>query len=370
MPILRYLAAWCVISAASLSAEVRAWEGTLPLPAYEEALPDPNPPFDLFATSRFNYPYTLRENLTGRADRCRVARHLPRKRVPEVLRAARTSAATSTPASTRSTDSRCSTPTRRSRRRRSATAARGRHSASSSISRSRTTGSRCRRWSSPYAQHPDGSASATVGGNIDRPYGMQWTVELRLRPGSTVLEQHVTLYNRSDVRHRFYWWSNAGRPGLGRFAHLVPDALGRQPRLHGGGDVAGRFERHRHERGRQPDEGVRCRSSCTAAASPSWASTIRRPIPASCTLADYRELPAKKIWSWGVDADGLEWRNTLSDDNSGYVEVQAGLFRNQETYAFLEPRQTIRFTEILDAGARPRGHCTRQSRGSREPEPA
>ena len=66
MPILRYLTALCVISAASLSAEVRAWEGTLPLPAYEEALPDPNPPFDLFATSRFNYPYTLRENLTGR----------------------------------------------------------------------------------------------------------------------------------------------------------------------------------------------------------------------------------------------------------------------------------------------------------------
>jgi tetratricopeptide (TPR) repeat protein len=61
--------------------------------------------------------------------------------------------------------------------------------------------------------------------------------------------------------------------------------------------------------------------------------------------AEYAELPAKKIWSWGVDADGLDWRRTLSDNDSAYVEVQAGLFRNQETYAFLEPRQTIRFTE-------------------------
>ena len=61
--------------------------------------------------------------------------------------------------------------------------------------------------------------------------------------------------------------------------------------------------------------------------------------------AEYAELPAKKIWSWGVDADGLDWRRALSDNNSAYVEVQAGLFRNQETYAFLEPRQTIRFSE-------------------------
>ena len=39
---------------------VRAWEGTLDLPTYEEGLPDVNPPFDLFETRRFNYPYTLR----------------------------------------------------------------------------------------------------------------------------------------------------------------------------------------------------------------------------------------------------------------------------------------------------------------------
>jgi tetratricopeptide (TPR) repeat protein len=62
-------------------------------------------------------------------------------------------------------------------------------------------------------------------------------------------------------------------------------------------------------------------------------------------FADYAELPAKKIWSWGVDAAGLDWRKALSDDNSAYVELQAGLFRNQETYAFLEPRQDIAFTE-------------------------
>ncbi|MBS1867422.1 MAG: DUF5107 domain-containing protein, partial [Acidobacteria bacterium] len=62
-------------------------------------------------------------------------------------------------------------------------------------------------------------------------------------------------------------------------------------------------------------------------------------------FARYNELPAKKIWSWGVDADGLDWRDALSDDNSAYAEVQGGLFRNQETYSFLQPRQHIGFSE-------------------------
>jgi tetratricopeptide (TPR) repeat protein len=63
-------------------------------------------------------------------------------------------------------------------------------------------------------------------------------------------------------------------------------------------------------------------------------------------FAEYSELPGKKIWTWGVDAAGLEWRTALSDNNSAYSEVQAGLFRNQETYSFLEPGETIRFSEF------------------------
>jgi hypothetical protein len=50
-----------------------------------------------------------------------------------------------------------------------------------------------------YAAHEDGSASVWVS-NIDRVYGMQWTVELILKLGSSLLEQRVTLYNRSDLR--------------------------------------------------------------------------------------------------------------------------------------------------------------------------
>src|ERR1700722_3734677 len=46
---------------------------------------------------------------------------------------------------------------------------------------------------------PDGSARAIVE-EIDRITGMQWRSEFILRPGSTVLEQRVTLYNRAQTR--------------------------------------------------------------------------------------------------------------------------------------------------------------------------
>jgi hypothetical protein len=32
----------------------RVWQDTVMIPAYEDGLPDPNPPFDLFQPGRFN----------------------------------------------------------------------------------------------------------------------------------------------------------------------------------------------------------------------------------------------------------------------------------------------------------------------------
>jgi len=57
-------------AAAQLSgnAPVRVWQDTLTLPTYEEGPPDINPPFDQFvANGRYNYPYTMRENLSVHA---------------------------------------------------------------------------------------------------------------------------------------------------------------------------------------------------------------------------------------------------------------------------------------------------------------
>ena len=62
-------------------------------------------------------------------------------------------------------------------------------------------------------------------------------------------------------------------------------------------------------------------------------------------VADPAELPTHKVWSWGHDREAADWRTALSDDESAYVELQSGLFRNQETYAFLEPQESVHFSE-------------------------
>jgi len=328
---------------AASAAAVAVREGTITLPTYEEDLPDVNPRFDLFARRPFLiYPYTARTNLTDRRSP-RTWRtleleneHLKLVVLPDLggriyscvdkgtgqdLFYANTSIKFADVAY------------------RGAWVALG-VELNFPVSHNWMTVSPV-----DYAtvRHEDGSASVWVG-NIDRPYGMQWRVELRLRPGRSLLEQTTTLYNRSDVRHRFYWWTTASVRAQGDSQILYPmelsashyfadidtwpvDSSGMdlgRPRNHTGGYVS-RFSYG----SREPFMGVY---------NPATASGMVH-------VADHHDLPGKKIWSWGWDDDARDWGRALSDDESAYLEVQAGLFRNQETYAFLDPHQVLRFRE-------------------------
>ncbi len=193
------------------------------------------------------------------------------------------------------------------------------------------------------SREPDGGASVWVG-NIDRPYGMEWSVQLTLRPGRACLEQKTTLYNRSDTRHRFYWWTNAGVQVWDDSRILYPMEF---TAAHGFADIdtwpinsAGVDQSvvGNHKYGPVSRFSYGSREPYMAVYHPRTDSGV---VHYSSPL----DLPAKKIWSWGSDEDGLDWRAALSDNNSAYVEIQAGLFRDQETYGFLDPQETRSFTE-------------------------
>jgi tetratricopeptide (TPR) repeat protein len=323
-------------------AAVRVWEDTMVLPTYEEGPPDVNAPFDIFMGTRFSYPYTLRTGLTTKSAprtwrtlnleneylRCVILPDLGGHLYTCVdkvngrdLFYANTAIKFANVAY------------------RGAWAALG-IEFNFPVSHNWMTISPV-----DYAitRHADGSASVWIG-NIDRVYGGQWRVELTLRPRHAVLEQHTSLYNRSASRHRFYWWTNAAVRVQDDSRILYPtrytaahgfasvdtwpiDARGVDlsvVRTHTTGPVS-LFSHGSHE----PFMAIYHPSSHSGVAH--YAAPI--------------DLPAKKFWSWGSDPDGLDWRVALSDDKSAYVEVQAGLFRNQETYEFLEPQETIAFTE-------------------------
>jgi tetratricopeptide (TPR) repeat protein len=321
---------------------VRAWEGTLDLPTYEEGLPDVNPPFDLFETRRYNYPYTLRENLT---DRRIVARWRTLNLENEYLQVTvlpdlgghlyrcldKSNGAEMFYANTAIKKARV--------------AYRGAWTAlgvefNFPVSHNWVTVSPV---DHALVSNPDGSASIWVG-NVDRVYGMQWRVRLTLRPGSSLLEQEVALDNPSDTRHRFYWWNNAGvrtwddsrieYPMRFTASHGFRD-VDTWPVNSAGVDLS--VVGH-HTFGPVSQFSHGSREAFMGVYHPhTQAGVVHYSSPV--------DAPTKKIWSWGSDADGLDWRKALSDDESAYVEVQAGLFRNQETYAFLEPQEKIRFVE-------------------------
>ena len=325
------------------NAPVRVWQDTLMLPTYEEGPPDSNPPFDQFVTNgRYNYPYTMRENLSDRASphpwralnleneylRCVVfpdlGGHLYRcidKR--------------------NGADMFYANPSLKFAR----IAYRGAWAAygiefNFPVSHNWMTASPVDFATSTAS---DGSASIWVR-NIDRVYGMEWSVQLTLQPGQAVLEQKTTLYNPSRTRHRFYWWTNAGVQVWDDTRLYYPTQF---TVFHGFTDVdtwpVNRAGVDLSIVGNHKDGPV---SRFSYASNEPFMGVYHPHTNAGVVhYASRSDLPSKKIFSWGGDADGLQWREALSDNHSAYVEIQAGLFRDQETYGFLDPEQSIHFTE-------------------------
>ncbi len=323
--------------------EVQVWEDKLILPTYIEGMPDVNPPFELFHSRSFiTYPYTTRENLTNqKADKTWRTLNLENDYLRVIVLPDLGGRLYSCIDKSNGCEMFYANPSIKYAQ----VAYRGAWVAlgiefNFPVSHNWMT-------VSPVdfgtVKEADGGASIWVG-NIDRPYGMMWRVALTLHPGSSLLEQTITLYNASDLRHRFYWW-NTGSVQVDDDSRIIypmeftashgfkdvdtwpVDSSGLDlsiPANHTGGFVS----RFAHAT-REPFMGVY---------HPRSQSGIAHFSPID-------QAPAKKIWSWGWDAEGKDWRRALSDNNSAYLEVQAGLFRNQETYAFLEPQQFLRFKE-------------------------
>jgi tetratricopeptide (TPR) repeat protein len=338
------LAAAFVAAAKPAAAQVKVWQGTMSLPTYEEGPPDPNPPFDQYAPSnRFNYPYTIRNNLTDVKEthtwraifleneylKCSILPDLGGHIYTCIDKISGQPMFYANPSIKKAQIGY-----------RGAWAAFG-VEFNFPVSHN---------WVSvspvdfAYATHKDGSASVWVG-NIDRVYGMQWQVELVMRPGSTLLEQRTTLANRSDVRHRYYWWNNAG---IEVWDDSRIDYPMRFVASHGFTNV------YAWPVGPQGDRDLSIIKNQTLGPVSYFAHGTEEPFmgvwnphtqSGTAHFAAHQDVPAKKIWSWGVDSGGLHWRTVLSDNDSAYVEMQAGLFRNQETYAFLEPGQFLHFSE-------------------------
>ncbi len=329
-------------SATPVSSVVKAWEDTISLPTYDEGLPPEDPPFDMFRYENWLYPYTMRTQLgtTARAEAWRVI-HLENEFLA------------------------CSVlPDLGGHLYRCIDKANGHDVFHPALSIKKASVAPRGSWISTgiefnfpvghswdtvspvdfsYRQNDDGSASVFVG-DIDRISGMQWLVELILRPGSSVLEQRVSLYNPGEFKQRYYWWANAAvtvespdttfvYPAYLMYLDGHPDTLIPWPKNREGVDMS--------RQGNSKDMvglfAAHCREPFMAVYNPASKTGVVH-------YADPAAVPGKKVWSWGRDMDG--WvRKNLTDNDTTYVELQAGVLDTNSDYEFLEPQQIRRFTE-------------------------
>lgn len=339
----RRMAALLLLLACALPGQVRVWQATITLPTYEEGLPDDNPPFLFFRPLESEiYPYTNRNKLTldqsrktwrtleieneylkctilpdlgGRIYSCfdKIGKHdlfyanPAIKKFPAELRTAWVAAGTEF---------------------------------NFPLGHSWVTVSPV---DFATTRNPDGSASIWVAAT-DRVYRMRWEVEITLRPGIDVVEQHITLSNPTPVRHRYYWWNNAEIPAFEDTRFYLPCRvtsthsqadLDSWPVTGAGVDMS-RLANH------QGDGEARFAIGCQE---PFMGVYSAQDGSGTAHFADPTVLPGKKIWSWGSPKSRADHAKMLTDNGSQYVELQAGLFPDQETFGFLEPEQALHFSE-------------------------
>jgi tetratricopeptide (TPR) repeat protein len=188
---------------------------------------------------------------------------------------------------------------------------------------------------------PDGSAAVTVG-DTERVQGMQWQIIIRLRPGRRNVETEVTLNNRRPVRGRYWYWSTAGAPAAEdmRFNYPMREAY-----PHAFWPVFS-FPK---------EKGVDISKFSEV---PNFLSLFARDSNRDyfgvyyeksdwgvVHVADHRELPGKKTWTWGTDDNGDIWVDKLTDGGNQYVEFQGGRFETQMEHQFIAPHRVEHFTE-------------------------
>jgi hypothetical protein len=322
------------------SCQVKVSETTLSLPATDEGPPDENPPFDVFSTLE-NYPYTMRTDIRATESmhawralvleneylKCTILPQLGGHIYTCVDKINGKPMFYANPSIKKAIIAY-----------RGAWAAFGKEF-NFPVSHNWVTISPID-WA--YSSAPDGSASITVG-NRDRVYGMDWTVEIVLRPKSTVLEEHVTLSNRSDQRNHYFWWNNAG-------VEIWNDSRIHYPTQFVAPDGVGDIEPWPIQKGKDLSLVANQMEQFSYFAYGSYEPFmgIYNPHTDSGVVhwADAKQVPAKKIFVWSLNSDGLMWRDRLSDNHSTYLEMQSGLFQDQASFGFLEPRQSVRFSEF------------------------
>jgi tetratricopeptide (TPR) repeat protein len=191
-------------------------------------------------------------------------------------------------------------------------------------------------------QNADGSATAVVGA-IDWVSKMHWEIALTLRPETSRLQEDVTLFNSTPDEHLYLFWTNTAIKATDDLQYIYPmretisddpfAIVQNWPTWNGVDQSWYRNVDHALAIfGRDVHRDF-------------FGAYYHRDDYGVVHVADFRQDPGKKLWSWGTAPNGKLWDKILSDDDGSYNEIQSGRFYTQGYREFMEPRRVESWTE-------------------------
>ncbi|MCK4401056.1 DUF5107 domain-containing protein [bacterium] len=191
-------------------------------------------------------------------------------------------------------------------------------------------------------KYEDGSASF-ITGNIEWVSRMGWSMEVKLRPESCLIEMESKLYNFTDFPQKFYYWLNAAVPAYPETQFIYPSSTKRlyahppmdisrlayiDYPIHHGRDISLFKNIPQHF--------------------PIFAENMEEDFfglyhhnlgTGLVHIADHSLVRGRKIWMFGNARDGRMFVDLLADSNIDYCELQTGPFTLQSDYRMLAPRK-------------------------------
>ena len=190
--------------------------------------------------------------------------------------------------------------------------------------------------------NPDGSATSIVGA-VDWVSNMHWEIAITLRPNTARVEEGVTLFNSTPLNHLYLFWTNSAVKATHDLQYIYPMretiyddpfAIAQSWPVWKGVDQSW----YKNDTGAMAAFGRDVQRNF-------FGIYYHDSNYGVVHVADFRQDPGKKIWTWGTAPVGKIWDHILSDNDGSYNEIQSGRFYTQGYREFMNPRRVETWTE-------------------------
>ncbi|MBN2289994.1 MAG: DUF5107 domain-containing protein, partial [Candidatus Glassbacteria bacterium] len=190
-------------------------------------------------------------------------------------------------------------------------------------------------------EDPDGSKTAWTG-EIDRVYGMRWSVGHTVHPGRNWVETSHRLFNCTPYRHSFQYWATSAVRATYEYQAVIPGEIktghGKHEFFHWPVHDGVDQTYWKNLPGHTSFFAVDSKDDYFGGYSPEEQAGI-------VIYSDHQVVPGKKLWSWGTAPSGRIWEKILTDGDLPYFEPQAGAYSdNQPDYHWIMPGETKVFS--------------------------